>query len=159
MGSAVNYPLVFTFSEVIVGRGFAALVDLRGRAVLSAEEDGDIWLYGVQPGAVAGGGRDFGRACRAFKENYLSVLFDIAEESVSFEEFQRRVQRYFEAANEPTSHDWQEALRAVRAGSTTLEGLSQVAAEEHVPSLKVRRLEQQTMQPALNKFDEVLEAA
>lgn len=159
MAAAGNYPLVFTYSEIIAGSGFAALVEVRGRAVLTVEEDRDHWIYGVQPGAVAGGGRDWGQAVQAFKKNYLSVLYDIANEAASYEAFAEEVQRYFDARNDPTKRDWDEALKAVRDGSASFEGLTRVSADKHPVGLRIRRLEQQTLKPDLNQFEQVQEAA
>jgi len=52
------------------------------RVILTDEGDGDIWMFGVQPGGVARGGRERSQAFYEFKKNYRSVLFDIAIEFV-----------------------------------------------------------------------------
>jgi hypothetical protein len=149
------YPLVFTFHEVIVGNGFVARIDLNGRALLAEDKDDGVWLYGVEPGSVAGGGSDYSAACREFKKSYLSVLFDQAQESPTFEEFKKEVEAFAIAVNGPNQDDWNAALREARKNPTDLDGFATVKAESRPPKVEVSRLEQRTMRPAVNQFDEV----
>lgn len=154
-----TYPLLFAFPDVIVGQGFVARVEVRGRAILSVEPDGDTWIYAVQPGSVAGGGKDWAMACREFKQSYLSVLFDIAAEATTYESFSAQVREFFETVNRPNATAWDAALSAVRDGTTSLEGFPSVKAESFVPTIEIARLEPQTMRPHVNQFDTVSEAA
>jgi hypothetical protein len=87
--SATTYPLVFSFRDAVSGNGFVAHVAVCGRVLLTDEGDGDIWMFGVQPGGVAGGGCNRSEAFREFKKSYLSVFFDIAAEAASFEDFEQ----------------------------------------------------------------------
>ena len=48
------WPLCFTYAGSVIGNGFLAHVDLCGRLLAVPEADG-VWLYGVNPAAVAVG--------------------------------------------------------------------------------------------------------
>ncbi len=153
---STTYPLVFTFHEVIVGNGFVAKIDLSGRAVLVEDkEEAGTWLYGVEPGAIAGGGTDYSAACREFKKSYLSVLFDLALETKTFDEFKKEVEAFTRAVNIPNQIAWETALKEVRKSGTGLDGFARVNAESHPPAVEVSQLDPQTMRPGVNKFDEV----
>jgi len=154
-----TYPLLFAFPDVIVGQGFVASVEISGRALLTVEPDGDTWIYGVEPGSVAGGGKDYAHACRAFKENYLTVLFDIAAESPTYEVFSAQVREFFETVNRPNLVTWEAALSAVRDGTLSSEGFTSVKAETRPPHLALAKLEPQDMRPQVNQLDVVSEAA
>jgi hypothetical protein len=149
------FPLVFTFPELISGNGFVAKVEVHGRALLVDEGDGDLWIFGVQPGSVAGGGKDYSAACREFKKSYLSVLFDIASEAQTYDAFVAEVRSFFDAVNGPNGEQWTAALAEVRKGGVSLPGFGIVKAESRPPRIEVAKLEQRTMRPSLNQFDEV----
>ncbi|HEX3901229.1 MAG TPA: hypothetical protein VH853_00160 [Polyangia bacterium] len=153
--TAKTYSLVFSFPDVIVGNGFTARVELKGHALFVQEGEESTWLYGVQPGAVAGGGKDWAEATRAFKENYLSVLFDIAIEAVDYEGFKSAVEAFFSEVNEPNQEEWARALDNVRRNPDQLAGHTTVKAEDHPPCLRVSMLDQRSMNPRVNQFDAV----
>lgn len=153
-----TFPLVFTFPDTIVGEGFVAYVEITGRALLT-EEDGETWLYGVQPGGVAGGGTNYTEACREFKNGYLSVLYDSAAESETFEAFSAQVREFFETVNEPNATAWESALEEVRKNSTSLPGFSSVPADSRPPAIKIVHLSQDKMRPTVNRFGDFSEAA
>lgn len=155
MADTKSFPLVFTFPELISGEGFVATVEVHGRAVLIDEGDGDFWIFGVQPGGVAGGGKDYSEACREFKKSYLSVLFDIASEAKTYDAFVGEVRSFFDAVNDPNLGVWEGAVAEVRRGGVSLEGFGVVKAESRPPTLEIAKLEQRTMRPELNQFDEV----
>jgi hypothetical protein len=161
VGSSKTYPLVFTFPEVIVGKGFVARVELHGQALLVDEGDGDNWIYGVQPGSVAGGGKDYTTACREFKKSYLSVLFDMALESSDYEQFKEEVEKLFATVNAPNRDAWDTALAGIRKTGSAPTGFGTVKAESRLPRLEIAKLDQRTMKPTINQFDavEIAEAA
>lgn len=123
---AQNYPLVFRYRDLVKGAGFTASVVVDGRAVLAEEDDGDTWVFGVQPGAIAGGiaggeADAYARpdlACAEFKQNYRNVLLDIAAEAASFEAFKAGVTQFFAQADESEAQEWAAALatKGVLAG-------------------------------------------
>src|SRR6266545_6795308 len=94
MDKMTAYPLLIQFRDVIVGNRFIARVVFDGRALLK-DEGNERWVYGVQPNGVAGGSDgDAAGALNAFKMHYQSVLFDIAAEASTFEEFEREVRQF-----------------------------------------------------------------
>jgi hypothetical protein len=151
------FPLVFRFPDVIVGTGFVAGVIVEGRVLLT-EEDGEVWMYGVIPGGVVGGGRERAAAFREFKISYLSFLFDIASGAGSYEEFATAVRGFFEQVNHRTEELWCTALTDVRAGNAMASDLPTVVAEDQPPRLVVQSLETSRATPAINQFDQVAEA-
>jgi hypothetical protein len=155
MDEAKSFPLLFTFPELITGKGFVARVEVHGRALMVNEGDGDIWIFGVQPGGIAGGGKDYSEACREFKKSYLTVLFDVAAEAPSYDEFVAQVNAFFADVNGPNRDAWDAALAAVRSGSVALPGFGVVRAETRPVKINVALLEQPMMRPELNQFDKV----
>ena len=150
-----HFPVLFSFRDLIAGNGFVASIDLSGRALLVDEEDG-FWMYGVNPGGLAAGGATPGEVLSEFRSMYRSVLFDIAIEATSFEDFQRDVQQFFEATNEATAKDWEAAVAAVRSGLVDADWLPKRRAESTL-AVKIHKLEHPT--PAANLLDEAELAA
>jgi len=149
------YPLFFTYKDLIAGNGFFAGVICQGRALLTEEEEG-FWMSGVNPGSIAGGGTEREAAFRAFKERYLSVLFDIASEACDFASFKAEVECFFESTNDPTAAEWENALHKVRNGELTLD-LPKVEAAQNQPRIDVVLIERAN--PDANALDEISEAA
>ena len=156
--SANTYPLVFAFRDAIVGKGFVADVAVQGRVLLTDEADGDVWMFGVQPGGVAGGGGNRSEAFHEFKKSYLSVLFDSAVECASFADFESDVKRFFSEVNAPNEKVWLNALAAVREGKLSLPNLGSTNADLWLPSIEIRHIDQQAS-PSANAFDMIREAA
>jgi len=152
------YPLVFSFRDLIAGNGYVAVVSMDGRVVLS-EEDQDVWMFGVQPGGIAGGDRQREAAFTEFKKSYLSVLFDIAAEATSFDEFQQKTMAFFGEVNEPNAVDWDQALNEVRANNLSLTGLKPVKAGGKLPHLTIEQLAPASISSGVNEFDQISEAA
>jgi hypothetical protein len=153
-----TYPLVFSFRDAVSGNGFVAYVAVSGRVLLTNEGDGDIWMFGVQPGGIAGGGHERSEAFREFKKSYLSVFFDIAAEATSFEDFEESVKLFFSEVNEPNLGVWDEAVAAVRAGRLSLSDLKSRDADSCPPKIDVKRIDNQAT-ASDNSFDEIREAA
>lgn len=151
------YPLVFSFRDLIAGTGFVAAVSMDGHVLLSEEDD--TWMFGVQPGGIAGGGPDRPTAFKEFKNSYLSVLFDIAAEATSFDEFERRTRAFFAQVNEPNRKQWDDALAEVRKTSTCLPGVKTVQAEANPPTLAIEKVVPERVKPNVNEFDQITEAA
>lgn len=112
---STTLPLVFGYRDLIEGDGFVAVVEVCGRAIL-VENEGDVWMYGVNPGAVAGGGETRREALSDFRTGYQSVLFDLAECAANFGEFQHQVEAFFHQTNRPNEADWHSAVGDIRAG-------------------------------------------
>ena len=114
-------PLLFLFTNTIQGHGFRAYVTAQGRALVErgAEEEGEVWVTGVQPGGIAEGAQDAEEAYEKFKTFYHEVLLDIADEAESFEVFELRVQDFFREVCDISQDMWWEAVQAVRAANYT----------------------------------------
>jgi len=153
-----QYPLIFSFRQLVAGHGFLAGVGIRGRAILAEEGDG-FWMYGVQPGGIAGGGLDRGMAFCRFRESYNSVLFDIASEAATFDEFRSQVREFFNQINRPNLAIWTDCLDEVRRTNLSLKGLERVDADELTPELTVFKVDASQTSPADNHIDSIDEAA
>jgi hypothetical protein len=130
-----SFPLVFKFEDVVAGDGFVARVLAFGRALLVQEEDGDFFVYGVTPGAVAGGGTERSEALSAFKKSYLTVLFDLAAETSDAVAFEEQVRGFFYESCDDLNGAWQEARERVLAGEIELDVLGRVPAELFPPQV------------------------
>lgn len=146
------YPLVFSFRDLIAGNGFVAAVAMDGHVLLS-EEEGGFWMYGVQPGSVAAGDVQRDSAFKAFKDSYLSVLFDIAAEATTFEQFDEKVKVFFAQVNEPNAKDWAWALAEVRAKNMNLPNLARLPAESRPPALMIAKMAPERANSGVNEFD------
>jgi len=150
-----RYPLLFGFRDLVAGNGFVAVVALNGRALLVDEGDG-FWMYGVNPGALAGGGQGPGEAQYEFRSVYRSVLFDFAREVESFEDFRQKVEQFFHQTNEANVSEWEEAVAQVRSGQVQADWLPRRAAESRF-GVDVVLLEHP--EPSANQLDAVELAA
>jgi hypothetical protein len=159
------YPLVFSFRNLIAGNGYLAAVAMHGRVVLAegiaAAEGGDqeTWMYGVQPGDIAGGAQEKTVAFAAFKKNYGDVLQDIAAEATSFEEFKTKATEFFNEVNEPNLADWERALLNVRAGNLALDDIPTVRANASTPSLTIEMMVPERISSEDNESHQIAEAA
>ena len=110
-----SLPVLFSFRDLIEGKDFTAGVVVNGRALLVEEGDGDVWLYGVHPGAMAGGGKGRDAAVQEFRNGFRSVLIDLAGEADSFEAFRQEVVQFFEATDAETEAEWDTACARLLA--------------------------------------------
>lgn len=125
-----NYPLMFKIREVINGEGYLAGVTLTGRALAVKEDDGNWWLYGVRPGAIADYGMTPQEAFSKFQQRYKNLLFDIAEEAATFDKFKTEVEKFYEQPNPEEEDRWSEAYRAIRSGQTEISAPFDAIAKE-----------------------------
>jgi len=126
--ATIDYPLLFGSRELVEGNGFIARVAVSGRALLS-EEDGEVWMEGVTPGGFAGKGQTPSEAIAEFSSEFRAILFDIASDSQSFQDFHDEVQRFFNDTNESALRQWHEAVERVRAERIEVEWLRKRPAE------------------------------
>ncbi|HXU29333.1 MAG TPA: hypothetical protein VN851_02045 [Thermoanaerobaculia bacterium] len=112
----MKLPLLFGRSELVEGDGFLARVHVSGRALLT-EEEGRFWVEGVTPGGFAASGATSAEALTHFCEEYNAVLFDIAADAPSFEDFEAEVQRFFNDTSEEVLGEWKQAVEEVRSGT------------------------------------------
>lgn len=112
----MSYPLMFTFHDAVSGKGFLSGVSVWGRALMCKEADGEWWIYGVHPGGMADKGGTPQEAFAKFRASYTTVLYDIAEESGSYEAFQKEVQRFYHECSPDGEAQWDNAVKALRSG-------------------------------------------
>lgn len=123
-----HYPLLFGLRELVEGNGFIARVAVSGRALLS-EDDGEVWLEGINPGGFAAKGQSPSEAVAEFCSAFRAVLFDIASDAASFRDFHDEVERFFHDTNTAALRDWQEAVERVRAEQIEVDWLNKKPAD------------------------------
>ena len=153
---ATAYPLIFTYQEIVRGKGFLAAVQTRGRALM-VREDGEWWMYGAQPGGLDEGGASFEEARLKFREAFREILFDIAASVVNFAEFERDVQRFVTEPSEPMVSRWQAAVELIRSKKMIVESpldqLPRQPNENEVEVLVAELKEPAKSQPTDNRAD------
>lgn len=122
-------PLLFSFRDLVEGKGFLAEVVTHGRGLMICEGPDDFWMYGVNPGGIAAGGKNPDEANVEFRKAYTVVLFDIAYQASDFASFKRSVAAFFDETNLPTEKAWKDAVEEVRAGRIDAEGIPRQPAE------------------------------
>ncbi|MHB8525875.1 MAG: hypothetical protein ACYDD2_06940 [Candidatus Acidiferrales bacterium] len=144
-----DYPLMFTVRDTVSGNGFLAGVTLSGRALIRKEDDGKWWVYGVRPGAIAEVGNTPEEAFLRFRNTYKNVLFDAAEESVSYEAFREAVEQFYYQPDPDEEERWEAAFKMVRAGGIVpddgfISKLPKESPETRPSQLTVERLDKET---------------
>jgi len=152
-----NYPLIFTFRDFVAGKGFLAHVTMEGYVLL--EEDEMCWMHGVQPGCLTGGGPNRDAAFQVFKNTYLTILFDVAEEASDFDAFKSELRSLLKQVNVPFERDWMEARERVRAGGLELEGLPIRKTEKTHPRIFVNLVTSHKAKPSRNALPTLSQAA
>jgi hypothetical protein len=159
MSTAIKkYPLLFSYRDLVAGKGFVAGVVVVGRVLLDMTGD-ECWMYGVQPGGIAGGGPDRNSAFCEFKRSYLSVLYDLAIEAHDFGTFKAEVEKLFGEVNDYNAGEWDAALVEVRRSGTSLDGIAKVKVDSQPCGIRVVQLDMSQVKPRDNQFGEVNEAA
>lgn len=113
--NSVAWPLTFTYRGTILGRGFVADIDLQGRLISTPEVDG-VWLYGVNPGAIAVGAPSLNAANLELRSTLTRLFIDFAEQAASFKEFKTRIEAYLDETDAATTQEWETARAQVRSG-------------------------------------------
>ena len=112
---SIVWPLVFTHRGTILGNGFLAEVQLRGRLLATPEVEG-VWLYGVNPGALSVGAGTLEQANSELRETLTRLFIDFAQEANGFDAFKATVERFFKETDKETEADWDQAVASVREG-------------------------------------------
>lgn len=117
-----EYPIIFSYSDVIAGNGYVVGVAVEGGRFLMVDEgDGDFWIYGVNPGGISDGGKSQKEATSAFRKTYQAVLYDIANEAPDFEAFKAEANDFLLQENEVVLNEWRAAVDRVRKGEVDLD--------------------------------------
>lgn len=124
-----HWPLLFAYRDRLYGSGYLMEISVRGRALCVKYDDGQVWMYGVNPGGIAEHGGNLEAAHMAFRRAFTAALIDIANDVSSFDEFKSAVQSFVYEANNAVEAEWQEAVRAVRAGKIRPEDVGLITAQ------------------------------
>lgn len=106
-------PLVCTYRNSVAGNGFVAKVEMRGRMLAIVDDDGEVWLHAVHPAGWADSGRTVAEAHAQFRQSYTAILYDVAEETETFEDFRAAVKK-LDVESGPLLESWQEAVANMR---------------------------------------------
>jgi len=110
------WPLIFGYRGTILGRGFVADITLQGRVLASPESDG-VWVYGVNPGAIAITAPTLGDTHGKLRSTLHRLFVDFAENATDFDDFKTTIERFVEESDPDTQQEWETARASVRAGS------------------------------------------
>jgi hypothetical protein len=127
-----------TLRELISCNGFVAAIEAEVRAT-AEEQDGDWWIYGVNPGAIAEHGPSLNEALSTFRQRLTTVLIDSAAENAEFDALTEDLRQFFASTDTMSVDEWTEAREAVRRGEVDLAGVQRNTAEwsPHVHVAKV----------------------
>ena len=131
-------PLFFSFREIVIGDGFLAGVSMNGRALL--EEGEETWISGAAPVGFAGGGLDRTAAFVEFRRAWVEVLFDIANETASFDEFKQKCDEFLDSSVEALTKEWEAALEDVRRKNYVDPSLRSLPADDQPLTFEVVKL-------------------
>ena len=120
------WPLFFSYRSPIVGRGFLAEVQLLGRVLATVGDD--IWLDGVNPGGFAVEAASLDVAGAELRTALTNVFIDMAADADA-REFEHRVVAFFNARDDDTFAEWQEAVESIRRGEHGASELPRFDAE------------------------------
>ena len=112
---AAVWPLLFSHRGPIVGRGYAADIDLVGR-VLASVGSNDVWLDGVNPGAFGVQAKSVDEARVELRTTLHNTFVDFAGVAVDAVAFTAMVETFFNKVDEHSERAWNEAVARVRAG-------------------------------------------
>ncbi len=123
------WPLIFRYHGTILGRGFVADIALQGRVLASPESDG-VWVYGVNPGAIAISAPTLGDTHGKLRSTLHRLFVDFAEQAENFEDFKVTVERFVDESDPDTQQEWETARASVREGNVPVPGdLPKLTAE------------------------------
>lgn len=135
----IRVPLFLTFNEMVIGDDFIAGITFNARVLMEIDED-RLWIYGVNPGGIAGTGANRGEALRDFRSRLKAYLQDVVFDEVDFPSFQSEVKRFFDQA--VCVEEWEAARDAMRAGADPEVGRDlHRETGLHQPTVQIRRLQ------------------
>lgn len=114
--STVAWPLIFKYRAPILGNGYIALVELQGRLLARPEADGQVWLDGVNPGALALGAPSLKTANLELHSALTAIFVDLAETSPKFEDFKEVASKFFEECDDDTVAEWKSCVERIQSG-------------------------------------------
>lgn len=85
-----------------------------------------------------------------FQRRFTMVLYDIADEALSFEDIHGRVEGFFDQQDQAAGATWNSLREEVRAGRVAVDGLKQVH-DEFPPEIRIDPFE---LDPCANTLEE-----
>ena len=158
-----EHPIMLTLQDSISGNGFHARITMSGRTLMRHEE-GKWWMYGVRPAGIAASGENIEDAFLRFRTRYKEVLFDVAQESRTFEDFASQVERFFNESDADNEDErrWENALASIRSGGwnppTPFANLPRRAPEAHPSFIKVERVDAEAKDVRLMPSENVIDS-
>jgi hypothetical protein len=155
-----QHPIMIMLQDSLSGNGFLARITMSGRALMR-EEDGKWWMYGVRPAGIAASGENIDEAFLRFRNSYKEILFDIAQETSTFDEFRAEVVHFFEEndADNEDERAWESSLAAIRgaicAPPAPFSNLPRRSPESSPSFLRVERVDVQAGDQRLMPSDNV----
>ena len=152
---------MLTLQDTISGNGFMARITMSGRTLMRQEDDGKWWMYGVRPAGIAAAGENIEDAFLRFRGAYKEILFGIAQESRTFEDFSSEVERFFNESDADNEDErlWERALSAIRSGAcpppSPFANLPRRAPETHPSFIKIERVDAEAKDLRLMPSDNV----
>lgn len=108
-------PLIFDFTEQIFADHYSVRISVHGRAVVLAEDDGEISIYGLVPAGATGGGDTVPEAWAHFRNNFRLSMDQLADEAETFEDFETTFFELFDFEHDELEREWEAAVRRVQA--------------------------------------------
>lgn len=153
MTKPAMWPILFQYQGPVIGKGFVADVQLCGRLLVEIETNG-VWLYGVNPGALAVPAVNIAAGSAAVTKALTAAFVDFAEDASNFDGFKAEVERFFESTDEESDVEWKAAVQAIRNGSLpALSGLPMKSADETTLSVSVTIRPVEDLTPDDNRID------
>jgi hypothetical protein len=143
-----------TYRDIISGNGYLAKVEVCGRILAVVDEDGEVWIHGVQPSGLAEGGATLLEAHANFRQAYTAMLFDVATTATSYANFEGSVKGLMQPSS-ALDKSWEDAARNLDKEIAAELGLPITKANNHQPSVTVTEIKlPEEISPALNTLDE-----
>lgn len=124
-----SYPLIYTFSVVVVNARFRAQVRGTGRA-LATLESGEWVCNGVTPGSLSEPGESPAAAYLAFRKTLGEIIEQFAEDSGAIEDFGASAVEFFRETDAEDESAWRTAVEQLRS-----EGVASGDGIESIPRL------------------------
>lgn len=113
------FPLIYHFSAVIVNDRFRAQLRGTGHA-LAVFEDGRWWCSGVEPGGLIEPGTGPVSAYLGFRKTLGQILEQLAEDSLSVEDFTQQADRFFADTDPADRQRWLDSIESLRRDESPL---------------------------------------
>jgi hypothetical protein len=113
--NTVAWPLIFTYRGTILGKGFVANIEFQGR-VLACPESTGVWVYGVNPGAIAVSAPTLEATNIELRKVITQLFIDFAQEAPTFGRFKAAVEEFVHESDSDSDTEWQNARLAVKDG-------------------------------------------